>query len=92
VKAPRELAVLAEDIDQALSNLVEPETRAYSPHLTLARIKPASGLKPFQREVERLGEPDFGSFIADRFFLYLSKPSSSGSVYTKLSEFPFTTQ
>ena len=28
---------------------------------------------------------------ADRFHLYLSKPGRSGSVYTKLSEFPFTT-
>jgi 2'-5' RNA ligase len=42
--------------------------------------------------VEQLGEPDFGSFAADRFYLYLSKPGRSGSVYTKLSEFPFTTQ
>jgi 2'-5' RNA ligase len=92
VKAPAALAVLAEDTDHALSNLVEPEIRAYSPHLTLARIKEASGLKSFHREVERLGQPDFGSFVADRFYLYLSKPGPAGSVYTKLSEFPFTNQ
>ena len=92
VKAPPELAALAADIDRALAHLVEPETRAYSPHLTLARIKQPAGLTALLKEVEKLGELDFGSFAADRFVLYLSKPGRSGSVYTKLSEFPFTTQ
>ena len=93
VKAPPQLADFAGEADEALSKLgVAPESRAYSPHITLARIKPSGGLTAFRKEVERLGEPDFGSFAADRFFLYLSKPGPSGSVYTKLSEFPFTTQ
>jgi 2'-5' RNA ligase len=95
VETTSELTALARDTDLALAKLgVVQESRAYSPHLTLARIKQAApaltlGLWP---EVERLGQPDFGSFVAERFYLYLSKPGSSGSVYTKLSEFPFTTQ
>ena len=89
VQASSELARLAEDIDQALEKLcVAPETRAYSPHLTLARIKQPSQAAPLRK---KLGQPDFGSFLADRFYLYLSKPNPAGSVYTKLSEFPFTT-
>ena len=95
VEAPPELAALAGDTDKALAKLgVEPESRAYSPHLTLARMKDASPALTLGllAEVERLGSPDFGSFAAGRFFLYLSKPGRSGSVYTKLSEFPFTTQ
>jgi 2''-5'' RNA ligase len=93
IKAPAQLADLARETDEALSKLgVAPESRAYSPHLTLARIKQSGGLTAFRKEVERLGDPDFGSFTADRFFLYLSKPGASGSVYTKLSEFPFTSQ
>jgi 2'-5' RNA ligase len=95
VEAPAQLTALARDTDLALAKLgVEPESRAYSPHLTLARIKkdtPALTLGLWS-EIERLGETDFGSFVADRFYLYLSKPGRSGSVYTKLSEFPFTTQ
>ncbi len=90
VEAPAELTALARDTDLALAKLgVEPESREYSPHLTLARIKetvPALTLR-----LEDV-EADFGSFVADRFYLYLSKPGRSGSVYTKLSEFPFTTQ
>jgi 2'-5' RNA ligase len=95
VEAPAELGALAGDIDSTLAKAgVEPESREYSPHLTLARIKePAPALTlGLSSEVERLGETDFGSFVADRFYLYLSKPGRSGSVYTKLSEFPFTTQ
>jgi len=92
IEASRELAVLAADTNEALSKLkIAPETRAYSPHLTLARIKAPSGLSSFRREVERVGQPEFGEFMADRFFLYLSKPGPAGSVYTRLSEFPFST-
>ena len=93
VEASSELVRLAEDIDQALEKLdIEPETRAYSPHLTLARIKEAKGLRAFHTEVRRLGQPEFGAFTADRFHLYLSKPGPAGSVYTRLSEFPISIQ
>jgi 2'-5' RNA ligase len=92
VEASLRLSSLAEDTDQALDKLgVKPETRAYSPHLTLARIKDPASLNSFRKEVERRGQPDFGTFAADRFYLYLSKPGPAGSVYTKLSEFPFST-
>jgi 2'-5' RNA ligase len=90
VEAPAELTALARDTDLALAKLgVEPESREYSPHLTLARIKET--VPALTLGLEDV-EADFGSFVADRFYLYLSKPGRSGSVYTKLSEFPFTTQ
>ncbi len=89
VDAPPELATLARDTDAALAKLgIEPESRAYSPHLTLARIRAPKGLASFYRKVEELGDPEFGSFLAERFFLYHSKPGPSGSVYTKLFGVP----
>jgi len=92
VEASSELSQLAADTNAALAKLqIPPETRPYSPHLTLARIKKPSGLAALRKEVAALGQPDFGAFNADRFFLYLSKPGPSGSVYTKLSEYPFST-
>jgi 2'-5' RNA ligase len=92
VEAPG-LPALARDLDLALEKLdVEPERRAYSPHLTLARIKEVKGLASFYKKVEELGDPEFGSYLADRFILYQSKPGAAGSVYTKLSEFPISTQ
>src|SRR5258706_2233951 len=93
VDAPPALRALAKDIDSTLGKLgIEHERRTYSPHLTLARIKKVKGLSPFYKKVEELGDPEFGSFQADRFFLYQSKPGAAGSVYTKLSEFPISTQ
>jgi len=91
VDASPQLAALSEDTNRALAKLVAPDARAYTPHLTLARYKGAAALRKFDEEVARAGQPDFGSFTANRFYLYRSKPGPSGSVYTKLSEFPFTT-
>lgn len=92
VEAGPALALLAGETDRALGALgVQPETRPYSPHLTLARIRKDPAPKPFYEAIARLGAPEFGSFSADRFFLYLSKPGPRGSVYTKLSEFPIAT-
>ena len=43
---------------------------------------------PPRQAIAQLPSVDFGSFTADRFYLYLSKPGPSGSIYTKLAEFP----
>jgi RNA 2',3'-cyclic 3'-phosphodiesterase len=80
---------LAADTDRATASLgVESEKRAFSPHLTLARIKERLDLAPLNDKIAALPSLDFGAFDARSFFLYLSKPGPKGSVYTKLSEFP----
>ena len=86
------LARLAADTGDATRRLgVEPEKRAYSPHLTLARIKERADLGRLQAAIQGLGDIEFGRFAASRFFLYRSRLQPGGSVYTKLAEFPFTT-
>jgi 2'-5' RNA ligase len=91
VDAAPDLAVLAKETDQALSALgVEREKRVFSPHLTLARIKEPVPLQRLRATIAGLDSLDFGRFVADRFFLYLSKMRPQGSVYTKLAEFPLT--
>jgi RNA 2',3'-cyclic 3'-phosphodiesterase len=83
------LAELAADTDRATAALgIESEKRAFSPHLTLARIKQHVDLAPLQRKIAALPSLEFGAFDARSFFLYRSKPGPKGSVYTKLSEFP----
>ena len=64
------------------------ESRAFSPHLTLARIKTPGRLTRLLAAVAKLPSLDFGRFVADRFYLYHSRPGPAGSVYTKLAEFP----
>ena len=80
---------LAEHTDGATAALgIARETSAFSPHLTLARIKERLDLQPLRQAVAALPSLDFGEFQAASFFLYQSTLKPSGSVYTKLAEFP----
>jgi 2'-5' RNA ligase len=89
VSAPG-LAELAADTEAATAALgIAREERAYSPHLTLARIKNGFDMTALRTAVVRESALDFGSFEARRFFLYQSQSKPSGTVYTKLAEFPF---
>jgi 2'-5' RNA ligase len=88
IEAPG-LAELAADTDRATSALGIPvEARAFSPHLTLARIKERLNLEPLRHAMAALPSVDFGSFENRSFFLYRSQLRPGGSVYTKLAEFP----
>jgi 2'-5' RNA ligase len=90
IEAPG-LADLAGDTDRATATLGIPaETRAFSPHLTLARIKERLNLQPLREAIAALPSLDFGQFVTDRFFLYQSRLSPKGSVYTKLAEYRFS--
>ena len=85
------MEALATATDRATRSLgIASETRAFSPHLTLARIKERLDLQPLRDAIRALPPRDFGSFEADRFCLYQSQPQRTGSVYTKLREFPFS--
>jgi 2'-5' RNA ligase len=82
---------LAAATDRATAALgIESESRAYTPHLTLARIKERRGLEPLRTVIAALPSTDFGSFDARSFFLYRSQMRAGGSVYTKLAEFPLS--
>jgi len=87
IEAPG-LEALAEDTDRAAAALgIESEKRAFSPHLTLARIKDRVDLQPLREAVANLGSPEFGEFEASSFYLYRSELRPGGSLYTKLAEF-----
>jgi 2'-5' RNA ligase len=90
IEAPG-LPELAADTDSATAELGIPrEDRAFSPHLTLARIKERVDLQPLREEIAALPSLEFGSFQAASFYLYQSTLRRTGSVYTKLAEFPLT--
>jgi len=91
IEASPDLAALAAETDAALDPLgLPPEGRPFNPHLTLARIKDRVPLTNLREAVAALPSLDFGSFTADRFFLYHSRQGPAGSGYTKLAEFPLT--
>jgi 2'-5' RNA ligase len=83
------LADLAAATDGATAALgIARETRPFSPHLTLARVKDRADVQALRRAIATLASTEFGGFEARSFFLYLSQLKPTGSVYTKLAEFP----
>jgi RNA 2',3'-cyclic 3'-phosphodiesterase len=90
IEAPG-LDSLAADTESATAALgVTRENRPFSPHLTLARIKERPDLRPLHNAIAALPARDFGRFTARSLFLYRSQLRPTGSVYTKLAEFPFS--
>jgi 2'-5' RNA ligase len=91
VEAGPELARLAEALDEALVEVGIPrERRPYKPHLTLARIQDRVPLQRLREAIQGLDPVDFGSFRAERFYLYRSQPGPGGSVYTRMGSFGTT--
>jgi RNA 2',3'-cyclic 3'-phosphodiesterase len=90
IEAPG-LEALAADTESATGSVgIVRENRAYSPHLTLARIKDRVDLRPLREAIAAIPSLEFGRFTARSFFLYRSELRPTGSVYTKLAEFPFS--
>jgi RNA 2',3'-cyclic 3'-phosphodiesterase len=90
VEASPNLANLAADVECALSPLgFEPETRAFVPHLTLARFESPEGAGPLVRRAGELASTDFGSTRASEFHLFQSILKPSGAEYRRLETFAF---
>jgi 2'-5' RNA ligase len=90
VGASEALAGLAAETGKALATLGVPaDVKRFSPHLTLARIKEPVPLVALRQAIAARASLDFGIFSTDRFHLYQSRLSPSGSTYTKLASFPF---
>ena len=90
VQSGPELGDLVRLTEDALAPLgVAREERAYTPHVTLARIgnKPSGALR---QHIANMKNADFGTFQVAEFHLYLStrRPDGSGSAYRALATFP----
>ena len=83
-----ELRELVARVEANLQPLGFPkEDRPFSAHLTLGRLRTPGKIAAVQ-ELLRQQEPlALGSFTANEFFLYESRPSSGGSVYLKIARF-----
>ena len=93
------LPKLAYQIEDVLAGIGIPkEERAFSPHLTLARVgsgapqrKKAdhanSRFAMLQQRLTQIPATEFGTMLARDFFLYRSQLSSQGSRYTKIARF-----
>lgn len=79
---------LAEQLDTRMERLgFEKEKRAFRPHITLARARETRIDSSLVTTASAYQDHDFGSFTADRVFLFQSTLKPSGAVYNKLKEY-----
>jgi 2'-5' RNA ligase len=82
-----ELKSLHKKVDQAcLRAGIEPDTRAYHPHITLARLGRSAG--PAEPFLERWAGLSSEPFAVDSICLYESRLGSEGASYTVAERYP----
>src|SRR3546814_4053926 len=81
------LAALHRKVDQCLARVgVAPETRAFLPHITLARLNRAAGpVAPF---LALHGDLASAPFVFDHVILYESELAHGGSRYHPVARYP----
>lgn len=90
VAPPDALAALHRKVDRALVRIgLDPERRAYLPHITLARLPRSAGGDPAidawrARHAALASEP----FALDALILYESHVGSNGASYTPAARYP----
>jgi 2'-5' RNA ligase len=80
------LRALHKKVDQAMVRVgVEPEQRAYLPHITLARLKRSSGT--VRNLLEAFGGLRSPLFRVDEFALFESRLTPEGAVYSVIDSY-----
>jgi len=93
VQGSANLGSLAGAIEGELEPLgIEREARAFTPHLTLARISSPEGVDRLVREAEKLKDTDFGAARESEFHLFNSITKPTGAEYTKIDSYSFVQQ
>lgn len=92
VEASANLRTLTGDIDRVLEAVGVPrEKRAFTPHITLARLRAYSLPEKLRSAIRQNETRDFGAFNTHEFHLIESKLKPAGAEYTTLQSFSFAT-
>jgi 2'-5' RNA ligase len=90
IEATPNLFELAAAMEQAFELLrFARESRAFVPHLTLARLNSSHGVENLVAAADAMKSYDFGSAYETQFHLFESILKRSGAEYKKLSTFSF---
>lgn len=83
------MSKIADAIDERLSRMgFERERRAFTPHVTVARVKSPSGLDRAMSVLRGYDKTDFGSFVVADIRLKKSTLTPNGSIYEDLGVIP----
>jgi 2'-5' RNA ligase len=73
------------DIEKTMEPLgYAPENRAFRAHLTIGRVKSPGGMEGLKRELDALGETEFGTMRVGAFSLMKSVLRPQGALYERL--------
>ena len=86
LEGARELGTIAAAVQNAMAPIVEPDSRDFHPHLTLARLSRGADLRPAVARGPRM--PIGPRFVADRLVLFESVTASTGARYREHASFP----
>jgi 2'-5' RNA ligase len=91
--ASENLTPLAHAVDRQIATVGFPsEGRAFTPHLTLARLDPPGISAVLQASIEKHATRDFGVLHTSEFHLIESKLKPMGAEYTTLQSFSFVSK
>ena len=80
-----QLGAVESDVTKRLDTCgIAPDGRPYRPHVTLARVKDAGGLR-VRGLFDGIADRAFGMSAVDAITLFQSRPSSDGAVYVPLN-------
>jgi 2'-5' RNA ligase len=90
VEGGTHLSDLASETENALAPLgIAKESREFSPHLTLARIKSPVPLSNLRKRVQQMQPAEMGTIAVRRLSLFRSRPGTNASIYEKLMDYEF---
>jgi len=84
-KGATKLSEIFETLEKGLRALrVQPDTRGFSPHLTIARVRSGRNREELARVVSEMRDKEFGSIVTDSVRLKKSTLTPSGPIYSDL--------
>jgi 2'-5' RNA ligase len=93
IQSSSNLQSIVSRIENQMHSLGYPkEDRAFTPHLTLARLDKAVLPKTLKDTIAQNSAVHFGNFIARDFHLIESKLKSTGAEYTTVQSFSFVSE
>jgi RNA 2',3'-cyclic 3'-phosphodiesterase len=82
------LALAARVAEAAARCGFEPERRAYSPHLTIARVRSLNSPARLRKSLGAVADSNFGTSRIERVMLYRSELGPKSATYHELASFP----
>jgi len=93
IEASPELEGLFMDIDRAVAEFgFERETRRFSPHLTIGRVKDKRGIEPVMKVLSEFKGRSFGTVEAKEVLLMKSVLKPAGAEYSRIGVSPLKSQ